>query len=331
MGNEIMRIIIYGAGAIGSVVGGTLFRHGQEVILIGRKGHVQAINQNGLKLVTPGGSFTIKIPAVTSPDQIEFSSEDVVFLTMKSQNTLEAVKDLQKVIRDVPIFCLQNGVRNEEIVSKYFPRVYGVRLILGAEYNTDGEVVCRRDPPGWLIIGCYPSGTDEICEKVAGVLRSAGIMVSISPDVMPYKWGKLMSNLINAVQAITGSKDSGTQLIIRATREEAYEVARQAGVSWKSEEEALADWPEAIPLINSRNIQNQMSGGFTSTWQSLMRQAGSVETEFLNGEIVRQAKKIGRQAPINEKLVQISQEMAVNREKPGKYSSEQLISLLGLK
>ena len=67
-----------------------------------------------------------------------------------------------------------------------------------------------------------------------------------------------------------------------------------------------------------------------STWQSLTRRQGSAETEFLNGEVVRLAKGVGQQAPINEGLLRISQEMATNRETPGKYTPHQLRILLGL-
>src|SRR5271157_2931186 len=112
-----MRIIIYGAGGIGSVVGGHLWRHEQEVVLIGRAGHIGEINYGGLKLVTPSGTFILSVPAVTSPGKILFRPDDVVFLCMKGQDTADALKDLKEVVQDVPVFCLQNGVRNEETAS----------------------------------------------------------------------------------------------------------------------------------------------------------------------------------------------------------------------
>ena len=93
-----MRTIIYGAGGIGSVVGGHLARTGHEVILIGRPGHVNAINENGLKLITPVGTHIVRIPAVTSPEQIDFKPDDVIFLTMKSQNTEDALNTLKKCV-----------------------------------------------------------------------------------------------------------------------------------------------------------------------------------------------------------------------------------------
>jgi ketopantoate reductase len=57
------------------------------------------------------------------------------------------------VVKDVPIFCLQNGVRNEEIVSKYYPRVYGVMVKAGVVFTQDGEVTIRGNTPGHLWLG----------------------------------------------------------------------------------------------------------------------------------------------------------------------------------
>ena len=91
-----MRTIIYGAGGIGSIVGGHLARTGHDVLLMGRSGHVNAINERGLKFITPVGTHTVRVPAVTGPEQIKFQPDDVIFLTMKSQNTEEALQTLKK-------------------------------------------------------------------------------------------------------------------------------------------------------------------------------------------------------------------------------------------
>ncbi|MFC2010912.1 ketopantoate reductase C-terminal domain-containing protein [Chloroflexota bacterium] len=101
---------------------------------------------------------------------------------------------------------------------------------------------------------------------------------------------------------------------------------QKAGIKWISHEQITKDWPEiTAPLHGQLNTEAQ-----SSTWQSLARHQGSVETEYLNGEIVRVAKKLGLQAPINEKLVQISQDMAANHEPPGKYSPVRLSEILEL-
>jgi 2-dehydropantoate 2-reductase len=321
-----MRYIIYGAGGIGSIMGGHLFRTGHDVILIGRPGHVNAINKDGLRLITPTGTHVLQIPSVTSPEQIDYRPDDVVFLCMKGQDTEAALQNLKEVIADIPVFCFQNGVRNEEIAVKYFTGVYGVMVRVGAVYLKDGEVIARRDPPGWYIIGRYPEGTDELTETVADALRTAGYFVRTVDDVMPYKWGKLMANTGNAVGAITSGSWQDMMPIFRAVGEEAATVVGKAGIKWISQEQVAKDWPEiTAPLRGQLNTEAQ-----SSTWQSLARHQGSVETDFLNGEIVRVAKQLGLKAPLNEKLVEITREMAANHKPPGKYTLAQLGVTLGI-
>ena len=321
-----MRYIIYGAGGIGSAMGGLLVRTEHEVILIGRPEHVGVINKRGFHLVTPTGTYNLKIPAVTSPNQIDFTANDVVFLCMKGQDTEQALRDLKTVTADVPVFCFQNGVRNEEIASKIFPRVYGVMVRFGTAYLHNGEVMAYFDPPGWFIIGRHPVGTDKLMEVVAEELRIAGFFVKTSANIMPYKWGKLMVNLWNVVGAITDGDLESSQPIFRPAFEEAMLILEKANIKWISQEQVARDWPEiTAPLRGQINTEER-----PSTWQSLMRRQGSVETEFLNGEIVRVAKNLGLQAPINENLVKIALQMAANRETPGKYTSTQLSEILGL-
>ena len=322
-----MRLIIYGAGGVGCVVGGHLARAGHDVVLIGRPGHVKAINDNGLRFVTPSGTHVLRISAVTEPNQIDYRADDVVLLCMKGQNTEEALHNLKAVNEDIPIMCFQNGVRNEEIATRYFPRVYGVIEWLYAVYLTDGEVLDAVDPPGWLIVGCYPKGTDELAESVAAKLRSAGFFAKTTPDIMPYKWGKLVFNLANAISAITNAKIAdANDDIARAVLEEAQEILPRAGIRWIPIEEVRREWPE----INERLRGSIEVKSYGSTWQSLARRQGTVESEFTNGEVVRLANKLGIKAPINETLMHISQEMAANREPPGKYTPAQLCKLLGL-
>lgn len=321
-----MRFIIYGAGGIGSIMGGHLARIGHDVILVGRSGHIDAINAHGLSLVTPTGTHRLKIPAVTTPDRIDFRGDDLVFLCVKSQDTEGAMQDLSAVTTDVPVFCFQNGVRNEEIAAYNFSRVYGVMVRVGAVYLDDGEVTARRDPPGWYIIGRYPQGIDELAGKVAAELRTAGYFVRTTPDIMPYKWGKLMGNLGNGIGAITNGDWESIMPMFRAVYEESLAIVTEAGIPWISQEQVEQDWPEiTAPLRGSLDVE-----AHSSTWQSLARRQGSVETDFFNGEIVRLAEKLGKKAPINEKLIYISQEMARNREEPGKYTPAELSAMLGI-
>jgi len=321
-----VRFIIYGAGAIGGVVGGLLAMSGQDVVLIGRLGQVEAINRDGLRLIMPTGTQVLRLVAVTAPDQVGFEPKDVVFLCMKGQNTAESVHDLRSVVEDVPVFSLQNGVRNEEIAAGYFPRVYGATIRIPSVYLADGEVIARNDPPGWLLIGWYPSGVDELVESVVTKLHAAGFLARSTSDIMPHKWGKLIMNLGNAIGAVCNAKEKDVEPIARAVQREAREILDIAGIRGVEEEELAKDWPEIAVPPRSRLATEAQS----STWQSLARRQGTVETDLLNGEIVRLAEKHGRQAPINEMLLRICERMAASRELPGKYTPAQLAALLGL-
>jgi 2-dehydropantoate 2-reductase len=321
-----MRYIIYGAGGIGSIMGGHLARTGHDVILIGRPGHVNIINSQGLHLITPTGTYVLQIIAVTDLDMVDFTPNDVVFLCMKGQDTEQALQVLKNVVEDVPVFCFQNGVRNEEIASDYFTNVYGVMVRVGAVYLKDGEVIARRDPPGWYIMGRYPEGTDKVVQAAAEELREAGYLVRITSDVMRYKWGKLMANLGNSIDAITDSDWESTRSIRLYVFEEARAIVEKAGVKWISQEQVSKEWLEINKPLQGR-IDH---GAKSSTWQSLMRHQGNIETEFLNGEIVRLAASLGLQAPLNEKLTSITREMAAHHELPGKYTPDQLSEILKL-
>jgi 2-dehydropantoate 2-reductase len=319
-----MRIIIYGAGAVGGVVGGLLALSGTPVVMVGRPQNVAAIRENGLKLITPVGTHIVQLAAVTSPDQIEFSPDDVVFLCVKGQDTDSAMRDLFALVKDVPVFCFQNGVRNEEIVSKYYPRVYGVMVKAGAVFIRDGEVESRGNPPGRFVLGRYPDGSDTLLAAVAARLRTAGYEVEVTPEIMPSKWGKLVENLANAVGAITNATGPEANRIALAAQTEGKEILARAGIRWVPAKEAAHR-----PPTNTTPPKNNVFGmPLGSTWQSLVRNQGTVETDFLNGEIVRLAVERGIPAPVNQALLRITLEMAANHEKPGKYTPAELLKIL---
>ncbi|MBI3303794.1 MAG: NAD(P)-binding domain-containing protein, partial [Deltaproteobacteria bacterium] len=122
-----MRYIIYGAGGIGGAIGGRLFHQGHEVVLICRGEHLTTIQRQGLTLKTPTETLQLPIRAVAHPLELSFSNEDVVILTMKSQDTEMALQDLERASgSDVPVVCCQNGVDNERMAARRFARVYGM-------------------------------------------------------------------------------------------------------------------------------------------------------------------------------------------------------------
>ncbi|MFC1988600.1 ketopantoate reductase family protein [Chloroflexota bacterium] len=322
-----MKVVVIGAGAVGGVIGGHLLLANQNVVWIDpSESHVKAINEHGLRLITPSATHILRPLIVTSPDQVDFEPDDVVFLCVKGHNTEAALRSLQAVIKDIPILCFQNAVRNEEIASQYFPRVYGVLVRVTGMHLTDGEVVSREEPPGGLMIGCYPQGTDELAEQVAEKLRTAGFPVIVRPNVMDYKWGKLISSIGNPIGAIASGRGEDFDIVSEAVKQEFRDLTAKAGIRWIPGEELQVEWPEAD--LPGRATVDMKTG--SSSWQSLARREGAIESEFFNGEVVRLAKKLELKAPVNEGIVRISQEMAAKQEPPGKYAPAELRKMLGL-
>lgn len=324
-----MRFVIYGAGAIGGALGGLLAQAGQEVALIARGAHLAALQQDGLRLMTPDGTRVLHLVAAAGARALGIRPDDVVCLCVKGQDSEAALRELAGVAPRAPLFCFQNGVRNEEIAARFVTQVYGVMVSVRGVHLRPGEVYAPQDPPGYLYLGCYPQGKDALAEDVAARLRQAGFLVTVTDDVMPYKWGKLMDNLSNAIIAATrGANDphEPTGDIAAAVRAEAGRLLQQAGQRWISTEEQRRHWPE-ITGIPRRKLQIDAHG---STWQSLRRGQGSVEVDFLNGEIVRLARRLGAQAPLNEGLDKVLLEMAASGQPPGSYSAAQLRQRLGL-
>ena len=180
--------------------------------------------------------------------------------------------------------------------------MYGAVVFVPGDYLEPGEVInARVGHYGYLEVGRYPVGTDGLCARVVEDLAAAGFAAAVNPTVMRAKGAKCLGNLANAVAAITGSQRGAETFMARA-RDEARRVWRAAGVDFEESEEfdvrrkgryrGSDRWPG--------DHGTPRRGG--SSWQSLMRGAGSIESEFLNGEVVQLGRLLGISAPCNEVL-----------------------------
>ncbi len=313
-----MRYIIFGAGAVGGVIGAQLHRHGHDVALIARGAHLDAIRERGLTLETPLGSETLRIPAVAHPSELRFGADDVVLLTMKTQHTAAALADLRSAAGpDVPVVCAQNGVENERMAARLFARVYAMLVILPATYLVPGLVQAHAAPvSGVLDTGRYPSGTDDLIARVASDLDAAGLSSHAVPDAMRWKYAKLLSNLGNAVQAACGLDAAAGALHARA-RDEALACYRAAGIDWASDAEMEQRRKSMSPL--GAIAGRARAGG--SSWQSLARGAGTIESDYLNGEIVLLGRLHGVATPVNAALQRIGQRMTREKLAAGSLSA----------
>ncbi len=324
-----MRYIIYGAGAIGGVVGGRLFAAGKDTVLICRGQHLEIIQSRGLMLRETDGERLLPVRAVAHPRELRFGEGDVVILTMKSQDTAGALDDLEAAGGgDLPIVCCQNGVDNERQAARRFERVYAMLVALPATFLDPGIVTGWGTPhAGVLDAGRYPSGTDGLLEQIAADLTEAGFVCRPDPAVMRLKYTKLITNLGNALQAVTSfhRTDEKAQEIMRTVRQEAIDCFMAAGIPFASQDEYR-------DLVSSRFKQAEIPGaerGGSSTWQSLHKGSTRLETDYLNGEIVLLGRLHGVATPYNAALRRLSQQLAGEGRAPGSYDVADVEALAG--
>jgi 2-dehydropantoate 2-reductase len=319
-----MRYVIYGAGAIGGVIGGRLHDAGHEVVLIARGDHLQALRQRGLELRSPDDTQTLAVPAAADPQEAKITSDDVVVLAMKGQDTAGALDRLVEVVDDVAIVCAQNGVENERAALRRFPRTYAMTVMLPATHLEPGVVEVNSSPvAGILDLGRYPGGTDELSERIAADLDASGFSSRPDPRVMRSKYAKLLMNLANALEAACGRDARGSDLHERA-RAEAGACLAAAGIDYASREEDLARRGD---LLRLRLVGGKKREG-GSSWQSLARGSGRIEADYLNGEIVLLGRIHGIPTPVNALLQQVANEMARDRRPPGSVTTDELVARL---
>ena len=327
------RYIICGAGAIGSILGAGLQRSGQDVVLVARPAHEQAILRDGLHVRFMEEEFRIKITAVSDPADIRPSGSDCLLFSVKTQQTGTAAGRLAAVFpRSTPALSLQNAVRNEEILARHFQDVYGGLVDFSGTFVEPGRVVHTRN--NLMAIGKFPRGLDPFALAVAADLHQAGFQVERSEDIMAIKWWKLILNTTNALLAILDCwlqkalSDPEICSLMAAVFDESLSVVRQAGIQPEA--------PQGTPSLEV-TIQKMKSGGiasesnlpedqrtYPSTWQDLRLQRGETEVYYLNGEIERLASRLGVSTPLNSFLLRTVTEMSHRRELPGKFSTKQL-------
>jgi 2-dehydropantoate 2-reductase len=320
-----VRFVVYGAGAVGGVLGARLSAAGQDVVLVARGRHLAAIRRDGLRVQSPDGERTHRITAVAGPDEIRWQAGDVVLLAMKSMDTYDAVRALARHADPAtPVVCVQNAVANERTALRSFAHVYGVCVMFPSGHLEPGVVQAHCSPvPGILDIGRYPAGTDAFAARVSAAFQDAGFHSEPRPDIMRRKYTKLLMNLGNAVQAVCGPVD-GLADAVRPVRAEGHAVLAAAGIAYASDAE---DKARRGDILQIRPIAGQSRGG-GSSWQSLHRRTGSVEADYLNGEIVLLGRLHGVPTPANELARRLANRYARDRVPPGAMTPERFLAML---
>ena len=322
------KILIMGAGAVGSLVGGYLALGGNDVTLVGRKKHVEAINNNGLCIKLGGverNSIKENIRAVQ--DITELSEDfDIIIISVKSFDTPTVLEQLKDIITDkTTLLSLQNGISNEEIIHSAYPTntlLAGI-ICMTLDFVSSGYIECSDDKGG-IAIGLYSGNAAEAVNAITA-LRASGLQVDYYEEASDrIKWSKMLLNISsNVLNAITGlsykeiltDKLYGT-LAVNAIKEtltvmkkENIEPIKLPGYNM----EALAKLCKA-PNFIIRKVMARMADGNKNTVTSMKKDltklksanasgtAHSTELSELNGKIVELGKKHHIPTPANRQL-----------------------------
>ncbi|TNF48153.1 ketopantoate reductase family protein [bacterium] len=301
------RYLILGAGAIGSVFGGMLARGGQEVALVGRRDHMDAIAEDGLKISGILGNHVVS--GITTTTSVgELSREpvpDAVMVCVKSCDTQEVIGLLagsSLVSERTGIVSLQNGLGNIEKIKDAFggEKSFGGRVIFGAEIVKPGSV----NVTVWADKVLLGGGDPETASYLARVLTRCGIETEAVDDILSALWEKVLYNVgLNPLSAILEvpygelGRDIHAKSLLVGLIKEAFSVAQ-------AENSVATGSPdEYLELFFGRLLPATVSHR-SSMWQDI-RQGRKTEIDAINGEVVRRGKIHGINVPLNEIMVDL--------------------------
>jgi len=315
-----MRYVIVGAGGVGGAFAAALIAANQTVLVVARGAHGQAIERDGLELRQPAGSRRVHPPVAPSVTDVELDGRDIVIVAVKSQDAEEVFDGLGAQLRGRPVVLAQNGVHGERIASERGARPIGAMVWIPAVHLEPGVVAVHADVPmGAVRLGAWPRGAVEpVARDLAAALAAGGFDAEAVDDVDRWKYGKLLSNLGNAIDAFAVRDGGGQQLWQRAARE-AEQVFDAAGLPYVPARQLIDDMSQRVA---SDDIEGAPRGG-GSSWQSATRGRSS-EVPYLNGAISRLGRDCGVATPVNDTLVAIAAEAPPPRSVPTATIAERI-------
>jgi 2-dehydropantoate 2-reductase len=318
-----MKILVLGAGAIGSIFSGLLAKSGHEVILLGRNPHMDTINRRGLTIGGIWGEHHIvNLRGYTSLKEIREDGHhlfDLILLTVKSFDTEFMIKEyLTYFPNDAPMISLQNGLGNLEEIVEYLGRekAIGGRVIFGAEIMEPGrvKVTVYADK---VVLGGVKDGIDpKKVEEMAETFSLSGIPTQATMEIDKYIWGKVIYNsALNALGSILEVnygellKKEETKSLMNDIVVEIFKVVKKEKVNlfWNEPKEYLSLlFNELIPATYDH---------FPSMFHDIKKKR-KTEIESINGAIVRKGEKLGLSLPVNKiitYLVKVKERIAFLR------------------
>jgi len=267
-----------------------------QIVLIGRKQHVDAINNSGLQITGVKGEFVIKnLKATTSIDSV--GKADIIFVTTKAYDTKEVITSAKEIItKDTMIISFQNGLGTEQVIQEEIRitnKIFRLTTTNGALKKDPGTVI--HTGLGNTILGGVSKGQEKELAIIADLLNASGFETEITDDMKSLIWKKIMVNvginplgtLLNVTNGMIPQNFS--PIMMKKILKEAIMVAGKEGVSIKLEDA----YDSVINVCNmTKNNRNSMLQDIDKGKRT--------EIDYINGAIVTIAKKHDLKVPYNE-------------------------------
>jgi len=243
-----MKIVILGAGALGSLIGAHLARAGEEVTLIARGERAKFLREHGIT-VTGLANFTVPVNIETHPNKVQ--ETDVLLVAVKTYDMEEALESVSH-LKVGSVLSVQNGVLKNEQLARYFgwEKTLGAATMLGGQVMQAGEV--RLTFNGVLYLGELPEGTSERVQALANALAHAGIQVEFSPQIQTIEWSKYVFFMSVMPLAVL-------------TRLEVHKIYKDPELAYVmvmlARETAQLSAKHGIPLVDLGNIRAKTLSG----------------------------------------------------------------------
>ncbi|MEE9150246.1 MAG: 2-dehydropantoate 2-reductase [Thermoplasmata archaeon] len=295
-----MRILVFGAGALGSFIGGVLSKK-YDVTLYGREEKILPIRESGLRI---NGKTNVVVRPKTAFDQKDLEGQvfDLIILAVKSYDTesaMDTVKDM--VGQSTAVLSLQNGLDNEDIIGEVIgkERTLGGVTSHGITFIEPGEV--HHAGTGETVIGELNGEETERIKEISTALTSVGIETRISKNIESEIWTKGIVNAgINPLTALTRLQNGYLLKIPWLTRllentcQECIRVANKAGI----------DLPGCDIIEKTKNVAKLTAENKSSMLQDIER-GRRTEIDSINGAIVDIGKKHNVETPVSSTLVSL--------------------------
>ena len=298
-----MNIVIFGAGAIGSLFGGLLSKM-HDVVLIGRSSHVNAVRKNGLKVIGKT-QLNVKIHAEEMVNNVEIYP-DLLILTVKAYDTESAMKQARKIIDDdTVVLSLQNGLDNIEIMKKYVDckKVIAGVTTHGAFFSNPGIV--EHTGMGGTILGELDGKKTLRIENIVNAFNQSDIVTDLSEEIIKEMWVKAVVNSsINPLTTFFQCKNGYLlenpilKSIVEEVCNESTAVANTQGLNLSGKK----------MFDRTVDVIKKTSENYSSMLQSLKR-GKKTEIDSINGKIVEIGKIHNVDTLINETLVYLVRSM----------------------